>query len=102
MVTVVRFGKRTSAMRFVLTSLVRHGLDNEARRMKPRYIAKGLTRDPRPDMYAVADFDGDLAAKLGLEAGALEFRVIILSGTGTLLREWTSVPSAQQLAAAVP
>jgi hypothetical protein len=103
MVTVVRFANTGSAaMRYVFTSLVRRGLDSEAKRLKKRYLAKGLTRDPRPDLHGVADFNGQTAAQLGLDRDSAQFRVMILSGKGELLRDWKAVPSAAELSAALP
>jgi len=102
MITVIQFGNtRTTLMQYLLKASVRHGLDAEAARLKARYMAKGLSRDARGDIYAVADFNGQTAAQLGLQPSP-EFRVLILSGDGTLLRDWTHAPSAEELAAALP
>lgn len=103
MITVIRFDPtRNRTMRFVSTALVRRGLDTEAKRLKARYLAKKLTRPPRSDLYAVADFDNSTASQLGLQNDPSRFKVLIFSDRGVLLREWSDVPSEQELAAAIP
>lgn len=88
-------------MQYLLSASVRRGADSEAKRLQTRYIAKGLSRDARRDIYAVADFNGQTAAQLDLQSSP-EFRVLILSGDGVLMHNWTNVPSAEELAAALP
>jgi hypothetical protein len=101
MITVIEFGNRTRVMQYLLNATVRHGLDSEAARLKPRYQTKGIDRNPREDLYAVADFSGQTAAELDLQ-GSTEFEVLVLSHNGALIRDWTNVPTAQELAATVP
>ena len=101
MITVIQFGNRTRVMQYLLSASVRHGLDSEAKRLQKRYMAKGLSRDARSDIYAVADFNGQTAAQLDLQSST-EFQVLVLAHDGTLVRAWTSVPSAEELAAALP
>ena len=103
MVTVIRFAPtRNSAARYILTGLVRRKLDAEAKRLKSRYVAKKLTADPRADVHAVADFDGQIASRFGLPAGSTQPRVLILARNGELLRGWVGVPTAEELNAAIP
>jgi hypothetical protein len=103
MVTVIRFQPtRNPAARYVLSSLIRRRLDAEASRLKPRYIAKKLSREPRRDVYAVADFDGQIASQLGLDSHSFPFRVLVVSADGVLLRDWSKVPAAKELDAALP
>jgi len=103
MVTVLRFDQtRSSFTRYVLTRLIRRQLDADAAQLKARYEAKHLRSDPRSDVYAVADFEGQMVSTFGLPAGANQFRVLILSSTGELLQNWTEVPTAEQLNAAIP
>ena len=102
MVTVVQFGKtRTRMMQYLLTASVRHRLDSEAARLQTRYKAKGLSGDPRTDLHAVADFNDEIAAQLNLQP-APDFQVLIFSRDGALLRDWTTVPGVEDLAAAIP
>jgi hypothetical protein len=103
MITVIRFDQtQNRTMRFVLSAMVRRNLNAEATRLKSRYRTKGISRDPRPDIHAVADFDGQIASQLGVAGDSAEFRVLILSRSGVLLRDWSGPPTAEQLAAALP
>ena len=101
MITVIDFGNRTRMMQYLLTASVRHRLDSAATRLQPRYQAKGINRNPRGDLSAVADFSWRIAVELGLQSST-EFQVLVLSREGTLLHDWTDVPSAEDLAAAIP
>ena len=103
MITVVRFDRTGSSFtRYILTRLMQRQLDAEAARLKSRYVAKKLTSDPRSDLYAVADFGGQMATTFSLSPGPNQFRVLILSGQGELLQAWTEIPTTQQLDAAIP
>jgi hypothetical protein len=103
MITVVRFPPtRNRAYRYMLTSLMRRRLNQEAVDLQRRYAAKGLARDARQDMYGVADFDGQTALQFGLPAGSLNFRVLVISANGTVLRDWNDVPSAEELSNVLP
>ncbi|MFL6513624.1 MAG: hypothetical protein ACJ8M1_01220 [Chthoniobacterales bacterium] len=103
MVTVIRFQPtRNRATRYILSSLIRRRVDNEALQLRQRYLAKKLTRDPRRDVYVVADFDAQVASELGLDPHIFPFRVLVVSGSGILLRDWSGVPDAKELDAAMP
>jgi len=103
MVTVIRFDQtKNSFSRYLLSRVIRRRLDGEAVELKQRYVAKHLSSDPRSDVYAVADFDGQMASTFSLPAGTNQFRVLILSGNGELLHSWAGVPTTQQLDAAIP
>ena len=103
LVTVVRFqSMRTRTLQVFFSSLMRRKLDDEAKGLQAKYTAKGLKRNARQDIYAVADFDGRAASELGLPAGSIDFRVLVTSADGTLLRDWSSVPSADELSKALP
>ena len=101
MVTVVQFAKSTSGtMRYLLTKLALSRLNSEAGRLKLRYRAKNLTTDPRKDIHVVFDFDGGVASQLGLKDSGT-FKVFVFGPDGTLRRQWTAVPDAQELDAAL-
>ena len=101
MITVLHFPNGTSRPgRFLYTALIRQRVDAEARKLKPRYLAKKLAADPRRDVHVVADFDGRTASQFGIDPD--QFRVLILGPDGALLREWSEMPSAEQLARALP
>jgi hypothetical protein len=100
MITVIAFKRNPNrAVRFVYTGLIRRRLDAEAQRLKPRYLAKKLTRDPRPDLYAVADFDGTAATQVGFNVASARFTVLVFARNGELMRRWDEVPRAEDLAA---
>src|SRR4029077_9964601 len=102
MVTVVQFGKtRTSMMQYLFTASVRRRLNSEAVQLQAKYKAKGISGNARADIHAVTDFNGQTAARFDLQPSP-EFRVLVLSRDGTLLRDWTTVPGAEELAAAIP
>jgi len=101
MVTVVQFSKSTSGtVRYLLTKLALSRINSEAKDLKPRYRAKNLTTDPRQDIHVVFDFDGGVASQLGLKESGT-FKVFVFGPDGTLRRQWTTVPEAQELDAAL-
>jgi hypothetical protein len=102
MITVIGLGQsRSRPLRMLLTSIVRRRLDAEAQRLQPRYAAKKLARNPRSDLFAVADFDGSAVSQLGSSPSSLAFTVLVFARNGQLLRQWNDVPSAGDLAAAL-
>ena len=102
MITILRFAKNHHApLRMIVNALVRRRLDAEAKRLQPRYLAKKITRNPRSDVFAVADFDGTIASQFGFAADSITFQVLVLDRKGELLRRWTDVPTAEELAAVV-
>jgi hypothetical protein len=99
-ITIITFEQRRSApTRMLLSLLARHRLDVEAQRLQPRYTAKKLARNARADVFAVLDFDGAIAAKLGVVGVPPPFQVLVLGPEGQLLHRWSDVPSAAELAA---
>ena len=102
MITVVAFEKNHSRpVRAMLSSLMRHRLDAEARRLQTRYDRLKIARNARADVFAVADFDGAITTQLGSKWDANLFRVFIFGKNGELLKQWEDVPSAEDLAAAL-
>ena len=102
MITILRFAKSHHApLRMIVNALVRRRLDAEARRLQPRYLAKKIARNPRSDVFAVADFDGTIGSQLGIPADSIAFQVLVLDRKGELLRRWTDVPTTEELAAVV-
>lgn len=101
-VTVLNFqGNIHSPFQGITTAVVRHRLDEEAKRIQPKYSAAHLTRDPRRDMFAVADFDGTAGRQLGIAPSSAEFAVFLFDGEGRLLRRWSNVPTQTELAEAL-
>jgi hypothetical protein len=102
MITVLNLSsRRTQIGRNVVTMLVRHHLDEEAKRLQARYDEKKITRDARSDIYTVTDFDGTVSSQLAGEAPATNFGVFVFGRNGELLQHWDDVPSAQELAAVI-
>jgi hypothetical protein len=98
MITVLNLTKKNTRIgRGIATMLVRHRLDEEAKRLQARYDAKKIARDARRDAFAVADFDGSIVSKLGGESAT--FRVFAFGKNGELLRQWDDIPAADDLAA---
>ncbi len=98
MITVVRFAKHSRPVRALLAAGARHRLNVEAKRVQPRYDARKIARNPRSDIFAVADFDGSAVAQLGIEAGTV-FRLFVFGRAGELMAQWNDVPSTEELAA---
>ena len=76
-------------------------MDAAAKDLQKNYTARHLTRNPRSDIFVVADFDGKAVTQLGMEPTGSEFAVFVFDGRGRLVRRWNDVPSAEALAAAV-
>jgi hypothetical protein len=102
MITVVRFTRKYMAIgRRIATALVRHRVNEEARRLQARYDGKGTKRDARKDIFIVTDFDGSVSSRLGKAESETAFCVSVFGRNGELRAQWHGVPSAEQLAAAV-
>jgi hypothetical protein len=102
MITVIHFtGRHMAIGRRIATAFIRHRMREEAKRLQARYTAQKISRDAKSDIFVVADFDGTAASQLGQPAGATDFSVFVFGRTGELLAQWHSVPSADELAAAV-
>jgi hypothetical protein len=102
MITVVHFTHSHMAIgRGVATAFIRHRMHQEAIRLQARYDAQKIVRDAKSDIFVVTDFDGTIASQLGESAGATDFCVFVFGRTGELLAQWHSVPTTDELAAAV-
>jgi len=85
----------------MINAIIRNRMDAEAKELQAIYTAKHLTRNPRSDIFVVADFDGKPALKLGIPSASSEFAVFVFDGRGRLVRRWNDVPSPEALAAAL-
>jgi hypothetical protein len=102
MITILNFEKQhTLPMRKILAALVRRRLNGEGKRLQQRYAARKITRDPRKDVCAVADFDGSAVSQLGIPHGSTTLQVFVFGRNGELLQRWNDVPSAPDLAAVI-
>jgi hypothetical protein len=102
MITVVHFtGRHMAIGRRVATAFIRHRVNEAAKRLQARYDAHNISRDAKSDIFVVTDFDGASASELGQSAEATDFCVFVFGPSGELLMQWHSVPSTEELAAAV-
>ena len=102
MITILDFTSRhTQIGREIAIMLVRHHLDEEAKRLQARYDEKKIARHARGDIFTVTDFDGKVSSQLSAQSPAAIFRVFVFARNGELLQQWDDVPSAAELAAVV-
>ena len=102
LITIVNFQQGIFApFRGVIMAIIRHRLDAEAKNLQKVYSERKLTRNPRDDIFVVADFDGKAVSQLGIAPKSPEFAVFIFDGRGRLVRRWNDVPSADALAQAL-
>lgn len=102
LITVLAFEKSHSwPMRAILSGVIRRRLDSEGRLLQTRYDKLKIAREARRDVFAIADFDGTITKQLGAEPAADLFRVFVFGKNGELIKEWSDVPSADDLAAAL-
>ena len=99
MITVIRFtNKHTTIGRKIITAMVKHRVDEAAKRLQNRYNASNISRDARKDIFTVMDFDGSASSQIEEVGTAESFRVLVFARDGKLLAQWTDVPSEKQLA----
>jgi hypothetical protein len=102
LITLVNFQQGIFVpFRGVIMAVIRHRLDAEAKNLQKVYSERKLTRNPREDIFVVADFDGKAVSQLGIAPKSSEFAVFVFDGRGRLVRRWNDVPSAEALAAAI-
>ena len=101
-ITLVNFQRKISPVfQGITNTVIRRRLDAEAKRLEPDYTARKLTRDPRRDIFVVADFDGAAVGQLGLAPTAHAVAVFVFNGEGKLIARWTGVPPEGALAKAI-
>ena len=71
------------------------------RELQKTYSERHLNRNPRDDIFVVADYDGKAVTQLAIDPTSSEFAVFVFDGRGRLLRRWNDVPSAEALAQAL-
>jgi len=102
MITIIHFARRhTMVGQRIATALIRHRVNEEAKRLQARYDGKKIARDARKDIFVATDFDGSVSSQLGEPERATDFRVFVFRRNGELIAQWHGVPSAEQFAAAV-
>jgi hypothetical protein len=102
LITVVNFQRGIFPIfQGMINAIIRNRMDAEAKELQAIYTSKHLTRNPRSDIFVVADFDGKPVSKLGIAATSSEFAVFVFDGHGRLHRRWNDVPSEEALAQAL-
>ena len=102
LITVVNFQRGIfPLLQGMINAIIRSRMDSAAKDLQKTYTARKLTRDPRSDIFVVADFDGKAVTQLGIAPTSSEFAVFVFDGRGRLVQRWKDVPSAEALAAAV-
>jgi hypothetical protein len=88
-------------LRGMVSAMIRHRLDTEAKEIQKSYAQRHINRNAREDVYVVADFDGKAVSQLGIDPASSEFAVLVFDGRGRLVRRWNDVPSAEMLSQAL-
>ena len=102
LITLVNFQQSIfPPFRGMISAIIRHRLNVEAKELQKVYSERHLARNPRDDIFVVADYDGKAVSQLGIAPTSSEFAVFIFDGRGRLLRKWNDVPPAGALAAAL-
>src|ERR1043166_1498698 len=84
-------------LRGMVSAIIRHRLDTEAKDIQKIYAQPHINRTTRDDIYVVADFDGKAVTQLGMSPTSSDFGVFIFDGKGRLVRHWTDVPTLEML-----
>ena len=88
-------------LRGMVSAIIRHRLDTEAKDVQKIYAERHINRNARNDIYVVADFDGKAVSQLGIAPTSPEFAVFIFDGHGRLVRHWNDVPSLEMIGQAI-
>jgi hypothetical protein len=102
LITLVNFQQNIiPPLRGMVSAVIRHRLDAEAKEMQKTYAARHINRNARDNIFVVADFDGKAVSQLGINPISPEFAVFVFDGRGRLVRRWSDVPSQEALAQAI-
>jgi hypothetical protein len=99
-VTIVNLGPHPT-LHGIFSAFIRRRLELEVQRLQPIYRAKGSSRDPRQDLFIVADFDGTAVSQFGVPADAKKTSVFVIGGDGRVVADWDHLPPSEELAAAL-
>ena len=98
LITLVNFQQNIlPPLRGMVSAVIRHRLDLEAKEVQKSYAARHINRNARDDIYVVADFDGKAVSQLGISPISPEFAVFVFDGKGRLVRRWSDVPPEDAL-----
>jgi hypothetical protein len=102
LITLVNFQQNiVLPLRGMVSAVIRHRLDDEAKEVQKSYAERHINRNARDDIYVVADFDGKAVSQLGIAPVSPEFAVFVFDGKGRLVRRWNDVPTAEMLTQAI-
>jgi hypothetical protein len=102
LITLVNFQQKIfPPFRGITSAMIRYRLDAEAKELQKTYTERKLKRNPRDDIFVVADFDGKAVSQLGIAPTSSDFAVFVFDGHGRLVRRWNDVPSTEALAQAI-
>jgi len=102
LITLVNFQQNIlPPLRGMVSAVIRHRLDAEAKEIQKTYAERHINRNARDDVFVVADFDGKAVSQLGIAPISSEFAVFIFDGKGRLVRRWTEVPTSEMLVQAL-
>jgi hypothetical protein len=102
LITLVNFQQNIlPPLRGMVSAVIRHRLDLEAKEVQKSYAQRHINRDARNDIFVIADFDGKAVSQLGINPISSEFAVFVFDGRGRLVRRWSDVPSQEMLAQAI-
>jgi hypothetical protein len=102
LITMVNFQQNIlPPFRGMVSAVIRHRLDVEAKEIQKSYAERHINRNARQDIFVVADFDGKAVSQLGINPTSPEFAVFVFDGKGRLVRRWNDVPTAEMLTQAL-
>jgi hypothetical protein len=102
LITLVNFQRSIFPLfQGMINAIIRNRMDAEAKNLQKTYTARHLTRNPRSDIFVVADYDGKAVSELGINTSSSEFAVFVFDAQGRLVRRWNDAPSAEALAQAL-
>ena len=102
LITLVNFQQNILLpLRGMVSALIRHRLDTEAKDIQKSYAERHINRNAREDVFVIADFDGKAVSQLGIGPTSSEYAVFVFDGKGRLVRRWSDVPSPEALTQAL-
>ncbi|MEY2574036.1 MAG: hypothetical protein QOJ87_2249 [Verrucomicrobiota bacterium] len=102
LITLVNFQQNIlPPLRGMVSAVIRHRLDAEAKEVQNSYTQRHINRNARDDIFVVADFDGKAVSQLAIDPTSPEFAVFVFDGKGRLVRRWSDVPTPEMLAQAL-
>jgi len=98
-VTVVNFQNRLQpSMHRISKAQMELDLKKAATRLVPIYRRLGVSHSPNDDLYAIADFDGSVSGKLGVDSAQDPVVVLLYDGRGRPVARFNGVPGPTQFA----